>query len=71
MQELGMGEKRNTSVVEHLARVFGSQAEVGRIVGVDKSTVNRWNHVPAKYHRRLIEEARNRGAALAHADLVA
>lgn len=66
-----MGERRNTEVVEHLARVFGSQSEVARVVGVDKSTVNRWNHVPAKYHRRLLDEARSRGVALNHADLVA
>lgn len=66
-----MGIPRKTKVVDKLMKVFGSQAEIGRICGIDKSTVNRWNNVPAKYHRKLLDAAKKAGQQLAHADLIA
>jgi DNA invertase Pin-like site-specific DNA recombinase len=66
-----MEEKRKTEVVSRLAKAFGSQAEVARLLGIDKSTVTRWANVPAKYHRRLLDEAKRRKVALSHGDLVA
>lgn len=66
-----MGKPRKTKVVDRLTEVFGSQAEVGRLCGIDKSTVNRWDNVPAKYHRLLLDAARTSRKRLSHADLVA
>lgn len=66
-----MGEKRKSGVVDRLAQVFGSQAEVARILDVDKSTVNRWVRVPAKYHVTLLDEAKRRKVRLNQLDLVA
>jgi hypothetical protein len=62
---------RTTTVVDRLAHIFGSQAEVARICGVDKSSVVYWNAVPVKHHRRLLDEAKTRRKRLTHADLVA
>jgi len=65
-----MQDKPNP-ILEHLTRVFGSQAEVARIVGLDRSSVHRWSSVPARHHRALLEEARRRRIALRQSDLVA
>jgi hypothetical protein len=61
---------KRSPVLDRLVERFGTLAEVGRIVGRDKSTVCRWTSVPAQHHRRLLEEARARRVALKHADLV-
>lgn len=67
-----MGKKKRSShVVTRLAEVFGSQAEVARICGIDKSSVTYWNSVPVKHHRVLLDAARDRRRRLTHADLVA
>jgi hypothetical protein len=66
-----MTENPQRQVIQHLARVFGSQAEVARILQINKSSVWRWTSVPARHHRRLLEEARRRRIALKQADLVA
>ena len=57
-------------IAKKLAEVFGSQSEVARICGVDKSSVTRWKHAPAKHHARLLNEARRRKLALTHKDLI-
>jgi hypothetical protein len=62
---------RTTGVVDRLAHIFGSQAEIARICGIDKSAVVYWNSVPARHHRRLLDEAKARRKRLTHADLVA
>jgi hypothetical protein len=61
---------KRSPVLHRLAALFGSQAEVARIVGRDKSTVARWTSVPSQHHRRLLEEASARRIPLRHSDLV-
>jgi len=58
-------------VTHRLAEVFGSQAEVARILDLDKASVSRWQNVPAKHHARLLAEAKRRKLRLTHADLIA
>ena len=64
-------DRKPNPIVEHLSRAFGSQAEVARVLGLERSSVNRWTSVPARHHRALLEEAKRRRIQLKQADLVA
>lgn len=43
-----------------LIHLFGSQAAIGKVCGVGRSTVNEWDHVPLKHHKVIKQKLRAR-----------
>ena len=74
-----MREKNSVRPAEYVIQSFGSGSEVARVLGVDKSTVSRWNMprekkgtngiIPQKYWGALINEAASRSIPLTVVDL--
>ena len=60
-----------TTPVENLARLFGSEAELARAIGVSGTLVSHWlkrvsvsrrpGHLPAAYNEAVLAAARGRG----------
>ena len=58
-------ERKNVPMhKEHLKRVFGYASSVARLLKISDAAVCKWNEVPEKYHRPLINEAKKRGYTL-------
>lgn len=74
-----MRKKIDTRPAEYVIQSFGSGSEVARVLGIDKSTVSRWNMprekkgtngtIPQKYWSALITEAAIRSIPLTVVDL--
>lgn len=58
-------EERSSSEIDELASLFGSQAELARVLSLKPTNVSEWRRqhlgVPTRYHRELWEAARERG----------
>lgn len=56
-------------------RLFETQAEMAKTLGVDESLISKWKHVfdgkvPMRYFATLLEEAKRRKVKLTTKDLV-
>ena len=74
-----MLQSKNSNPVETLIKAFGSNAEISRILDVNKSTITRWGYskerngtggrIPQKHWEVLLREAKKRKVKLSIRDL--
>lgn len=70
---------KTANPVETLIKAFGSNAEISRILDVNKSTITRWGYskerngtggkIPQKHWQTLLKEAKKRKVKLSLRDL--